>query len=288
MSERHPDFRLSPRPPLRKTERGGALVAVLLIATVSCRPTPPAASTGGAATAVSVEDTLLVDSNPIRTAFLDRYVGLERMGDGWGVLLYPKNRARLIGKLRSDLPEGHPLRFVEGLDMEGRVYAIIAVPGMGTDSVYVIHTDGPSGDPGFYFADGQTGATGDVIWGEILAVPDSGPIMMYQRTNTNFPVVKEVRMSNGYFEEVPVARWEIGLRTIVLDTIKLWRSPKDSSIVATLVPGDSVVVVAAVGRVYGNGTPLLIQSSSGALGWTLRGGDQCYSMSIRGICFLGD
>jgi hypothetical protein len=231
---------------------------------------------------------LLVDSNPIRTAFLDRYVGLEQMGDGWGVLLSPKGHTRRIDKLRGELPEGHPLHFVEGLDAEDRVLAVVALPGSAAESIYVIHSDGPSGDPSFYLADGRTGATTHYIWGEILVLPDSGPMMMYQRTNASYPVVKEVRYSAGRFEEVPVPTRPVGLRTIALDSIALWRSPTDSTVVAILAPGDSVVVVEAAGRDPNYRTQLLVQTTSGVRGWTLRGSSQCYSMPIRGICFLGD
>lgn len=288
MSWRLPGCRLPPRPPLRKSERGRILVALLFAGALGCRPAAQAAVADSSVGASQGRDTTLVDDNPIRAAFLNRYAGLERMGDGWGVLLYPKGRGRVINLLRSDLPQGSSLPVGEGLELEDRVYALLVLPGAPAESVYVIHSEGPSGDPSFYLADGRSGETTYYIQGEILVFPDSGPMMMYQRTNTEFPTVKEVRLHDGRFEETDSTRYVVGLRTIALDTLRLWRSPEDSTPTAVVMPHDSVVVVEARARDPHFRRPLLIQASSGVRGWALLPSRQCYSMAILGICYLGD
>lgn len=127
--------------------------------------------------------------------------------------------------------------------------------------------------------------TGDEPFGEILALPASGDFMMFQRVNTHFPKRKQVRVESAGLVEFPSERFKVGMRTVVLGTVLLRRSPTDSTPIGHLQPGDSVEVLE--GMDSGPDFRVLVRHARGQ-GWLLLPTRQCPAALLRGICFSGD
>ena len=172
--------------------------------------------------------------------------------------------------------------------MEERVLIRIRLPDVDGSDFFVLHTEGPSGDPGFYLVDASTGQESQVVSGEVLALPESGEFTIYQRTNTFFPKRKRVRVEGSELVEVERTRYIVDVRTVALDSLLVQRSEQDPTIVARLGSGDSVDVLEASEEVTAGGYPLWVRTSSGVRGLVKLDMPQCPQAILRGLCFLGD
>lgn len=227
-------------------------------------------------------------STSAESSFIASYPRLARVGRTSGVLLYPGTGAEVIDRLRSELPPTHAAYLGDAFGIDDRVLVRMRLPAAEGSEYFVVHTDGPSGDPGFYLVDASTGRESPVIWGEVLALPESGEFAMYQRTNTFFPKRKRVRVDGGELVEVAEPRYTVGLRTIALDSLFVVRSEQDSTIVARLGRGDSVEVLEASDESTTGRYPLWLRTASGVRGLVMLDMPQCPAALLRGLCFFGD
>jgi hypothetical protein len=226
---------------------------------------------------------------PFQDAFLDRHRSLRRVGGSDGMLLYAAGTAEVIDTERWRLPSDHVLHLdtlESDVSARDRVLVRMRLPGDGR-LAFIVHTQGGSGDPAFYVTADSSASWGEVE-GEILAIPASGEMEVYQLSNSMYAKRKHVRMENGRLVDVVADRYEVGLRTVALTRVPLTEDPHGGAMVATLAAGDSVLVIETTDRSSADGMPFLVQSTSGKRGWARISMMQCFAQVLRGICYKGD
>lgn len=223
-------------------------------------------------------------------AFIAAYPELEHIGTGIGVLLFPKGSAQIVDRLRSELPRDHQLFNVSDFEANDRVLALVQLPGTSDQSYFVVSTEGPSYDTGFYLVGTlDTAETSDVS-GEILALPASGDFAVFQRRNSMFAKRQRARVESGTLVAIEQAFYHVGLRSVTLDTITLTRSAHGGPVAARLDIGTVVEVLATDNIERDSYMSFLVRVPAGVRGWARInvGGSQCRPTAIRGICYLGD
>jgi hypothetical protein len=231
-----------------------------------------------------------LDDDPSADAFRETFKALIPVGRGRDLLL-PTGKFEEIDAQRSALPRTNPVwqAYEEPDDwMEDRVLAALSPELFGGSRVYVLATEGGSGDPGFRFVRADGINRSENIDGDILAIPSPGEIHLYQRTNSLFPRHRRFRLIRDSVVEVPSTQHRIGLKTVALARFRLRKSFEDSTLVAWVEVGDSVEVVEAREPGYGEDTPFLVKTAGGGLGWVRIGYWQCNLALMKGICFYGD
>jgi len=223
-----------------------------------------------------------------RRRFDSEFSMLRRLGSEWGTVYSSRSRAGVVDRLRSELAPSDPLYEITESGLDDRVLLRVPATGAPDSAYFLVHTEGMSGDPGFYTVRARDGARSTIIWGEVIALSDSGPAMLYQRTNSLFGRRRTVEIRDGMLLPVSQDLEPVALRSIVLGPMSLRRGPSDSTVVASLVRGDSVFVLEAA-RVEERGGPIFhVRTSAGIQGWVRVAGGQCPSALIRSICFYGD
>lgn len=267
---------------------GGALLCLGIVALAGCTPReepPPAQELIVESTVTPVPDSLSWSELGEPETFIAGFPDLKRLGTGWGTILYPAEGTEVINKPRSELPTAHPLHLINDFSAEDVVLIRHRFAGANGKEYFVVFTEGPSGDPGYYLADAASGEETPDTWGEVLAIGLDGELTVYQRTNSHFPMRRQVTIVDGAFVDGDQSRFALGTRTIALDSLRLFRSERDTTIVARLGRGDSLVVLEAEYRRY---LSLWLRTMDGTLGFVRLPSTQCPSAVIRRFCFAGD
>lgn len=218
--------------------------------------------------------------------FLALFSGLRQTFHG--AVLYAPGRLDLIDSSRSSYPRTSPLWQDTAADyLDDRVIARVNMPGPDTRPYYLIYTGGMSGDPAFYLVRGTDGERTGWEDADVIVFPDTGDVWIYQRTNSVFPMRRRIHVADGKMEEVETAQYSIGLRTVALKQFSLRRALDDSTVVASVLAGDSVEVVAGIDPPRSSSV-LLVRTRTGSEGWVAVAGQQCNAGVIKGICFMGD
>lgn len=227
--------------------------------------------------------------DPNYDAFLVSFPQLERLGGMGGVVMFPAGTAEIVNRLRSSYPQNSPMwQDTSGIGIDDRVLVRMRLPLGSGREYYIVHTDGGSGDPAMYLLDGESPEASEWAMGEVLAILPSGEIWQYQRYNSIYPRRKPMRFLAGRLVEIDSTHSLIDLRTTALAPFKLRRGPEDSTVVAEIAIGDSLVVVEGYDPAGPYGALLYVRTSAGIEGWVLVNGPQCNFGLIKGICFLGD
>lgn len=270
------------------SRRIGALLWMAIAAVAGCTPrgeSSPEQELIVESTVTPVPDSLSWGEPGEPETFIAGFPHLKRLGTGWGTILYPDEGTEVINKPRSELPPAHPLYLTNDFSAEDMVLIRHRFARAKGKEYFVVFTEGPSGDPGYYLADAASGEETPETWGEVLAIGLDGEVTMYQRTNSDFPMRKRLTIVDGAFVEGDQTRFVLGTRTIVLDSLRLFRSERDTTIVARLERGDSLVVLEAE---RGRFLSLWLRTMGGIRGFVRLPSTQCPSAVIRRFCYLGD
>jgi len=270
------------------SRRIGALLCAALVAVAGCTPRAeslPEQELIVESVVTPVPDSLSWSEPGEPQTFIAGFPDLQRLGTGWGTILYPAEGTEVINKPRSELPPAHSLHLTNDFSAEDVVLIRHRFAGAKGKEYFVVFTYGPSGDPGYYLADAASGEETPETWGEVLAIGLDGAITVYQRTNSHFPMRRQVTIVDGAFVDSDQSRFVLGTRTIALDSLRLFRSERDTAIVARLGRGDSLVVLEAE---YGRYLSLWLRTMDGTLGFVRLPSTQCPNAVIRRFCFAGD
>jgi hypothetical protein len=273
-------------------------LALLLVGCGRNSPTPPvAANRPSDDRLIPIEDPVSLPSgmfaslypDPAEAEFRAEFAGLLRLGPGDGLVLYAPGALEVVDKLRSEFPKGHPL-WVDTVDawMDARVLARLPAASLFGRARYLLHSYGGSGDPMYFMLAEDGSDVGNSVDGDLLVIPAGDTAWMYQRTNSMYSKRKRIVIDDEGVREIQARKYPIGLSTVAFGDVRLRRAIDDSTIVATVPAGDSLLVVEA-DDIAENTTPaFLIRSSSGAQGWVRISTAQCNMGLIKGLCFLGD
>jgi len=226
-----------------------------------------------------------------RAAFVESFSGLGRVDTSAGTLLYPSG-SEVINRSRSELPQFHPL-YGDPADFfasSGIVLARIPAEAVGAESDrYVVYTEAPSFDPGFYLIVEGSGDEPVKMSGEVLAIVDDDHLYTFGRINRSCPTRRTWTLRDGRVQEVQQPFYWVGLSSTTLVPVTLFAGPTDDGVVGDLAEGVPIEVVLTddVGRA-GGVYSFLVRTESGVMGWVRVTMSALSATVLAAIFWLGD
>jgi hypothetical protein len=221
-------------------------------------------------------------------SFVEGFAGLSRLDAPGTTVLYEPRIARVVDSLRSSYPVSHPLYEDSESGMDDRVLLRLRLPTVPDVEYVLVHTDGMSGDPGFYLLSEQEPEQQYVELGEIIAVPQSGDIQIYQRTNSSFAKRRTLHVVNHSLTEIKPESYTINLRTVTIDSVWLQRSDVDTTLIGLILPGYLIDVLDSAEERRDGRMLYRVRNERGRVAWAWLLDSQCPTAQVRGICFVVD
>lgn len=227
--------------------------------------------------------------------FVQAFSQLARLDTSSGTLLYRAEDAEVVNIKRGELPPNHQLFVDDGLDMYDVVLVSTRINGADSARHYVVFTEGPSGDYGFYVVraradvaiEERTGGM-DQIPGEVLAIPGDGSAYSFNRTNSTFAKRRKWAFTDGAFRELAQPFYLVGLKSVTLRNVTVFGSRLNAQPVAQLSEGTKVQVLLTDDVETGDGIMYLISTPSGLVGWIRVPVTQYRGTVIAGLFYWGD
>lgn len=218
------------------------------------------------------------------------FSGLTLLESHGAIVAFDARVSKVINKKRSELDVSHPLAVKE--DFEADDVLLLQTRLSETDPLtyYVLFSEGPSADPGFYFI--KADAPGK-IWAEVagtaLAVPGNGAVYPASRFNNTFTRRSKYSYSASGLKEVSQPYFYVGLKTHTLKPLTIYASPSETQAVAQLPKGAEIEVILTEDKVdKQRRTCFLIKTPFGLLGWAWIPEVQYSSDTVEGISYWGD
>ncbi len=214
--------------------------------------------------------------------YSDPSLSFANLEYSYGVRYNPKV-SEIIEKRRDSYPKVHPLY----TDEFGRDDIVIIKTKLNTDEkdlYYVLFTQGPSGDPSFYFINvKKPNKYFGNLAGEELVLPGNGFAYTKSRSNSDYLKRAKFKIAQYGFEEVFQPFYYVGLNSHTLVPVAIYKEIGKGKIIAKLPANYEVEVL-----VTDNNSNYLIKTSFGLLGWIHIPSTQYKSEIIEGISFQGD
>jgi hypothetical protein len=201
---------------------------------------------------------------------------------------YNKGEAKLIRKKGTQLPKNDPWYCP---DPDAPCYEKLASfkNPLFKDSLYVLFSQGPSEDPSFSISTKAGKVLGDVT-GLELYLTNTGTFYVNGHTNNLFNKKRKFEIRKDTVVEVAQPFYYVGLQSITLKDIVLYKDKTGSETVASLPKGYKIEVVLAE-----YGAPdfelekhFLVKTDYGLMGWLRLTNTDSPDKIIKGLFFAGD
>jgi hypothetical protein len=209
-------------------------------------------------------------------------------GMSTAVFGYPKNEVKLIRKKGTQLPKNDPWYCP---DPDAPCYEKLAAfkNPLFKDSLYVLFSHGPSEDPNFTVST-KAGKEIGSINGLEFYLTNSSTFYVNGHTNNLFNKKRKFEIRKDTVVEVAQPFYYVGLQSITLKDIVLYKDKTGSETVASLPKGYKVEVVLAE---YGKPdfeleTHFLVKTDYGLMGWLRLTNNESSDKVIKGLFFAGD
>jgi len=152
---------------------------------------------------------------------------------------------------------------------------------------YLDFDEGPSADPRFFVKERENDEQGKYkiiksINGTNIFIPGNGYIYVSGHTNNMFNMRRKFLLKNDNCAEVKQPFYYVGLKTITLEPMQLYRSKEQKEIIAKLFRNSPIEVLINSGEYY------LLKSSFGLVGWIKIPETLIQTSPIKGLYFAGD
>jgi hypothetical protein len=201
---------------------------------------------------------------------------------------YHKSEAKLIRKKGHQLPKNDPWYCP---DLDAPCFEKLAAfknPQF-KDSLYVLFSHGPSEDPNFIIAT-KTGKIVGNVNGLGLYLTSNNTFYVNGHTNNLFDKRRKFQIKSDTISEVTQPFYYVGLQSVTLKDIVLYKDKTSTEVVASLPKGYKVeVLLAEFGRPdFETEEYFLVRSEFGLVGWLRLNRDEPWDSVIKGLFFAGD
>ncbi|AYQ35691.1 hypothetical protein [Runella sp. SP2] len=158
-----------------------------------------------------------------------------------------------------------------------------------SDSLYVLFSHGPSEDPNFMIAT-KSGKNLGTVNGLQLFLTNSTTFYVSGHTNNLFDKRRKFQIKNDTIAEITQPFYYVGLQSVALKELTLYKDKTSKEVVATLPKGYKVeVVMAEFGRPdFELEEHFLVRTDFGLIGWLRLNKNEPWESYIKGLFFAGD
>ena len=201
---------------------------------------------------------------------------------------YDKSTVKLSRKKCTQLPKNDPWFCPDPDAPNSEKLAVFKNPYY-KDSLYVLFSHGPSEDPNFTIAT-KTGKIIGNVNGLGLYLTNNSTFYVNGHTNNLFDKRRKFQITKDTIAEVVQPFYYVGLQSITLKEITIYRDKTNKEAVATLPKGYKVeVLLAEFGRPdFEAEDYFLVRSEFGLVGWFKLNKDEPWDSVIKGLFFAGD
>ena len=199
-----------------------------------------------------------------------------------GVKYNPKN-SEIVNKTLGSYPKDHPL-FTD--EFEANDIVILKTKFHSNDQVsfYVVFSEGPSGDPNFYFL---STSLHDKVFGylgcEEIVIPGNGFVYTKCRANKDYLKRRKYKVEDTGFKEITQPYYYVGLKSRTLAPITIYKEKDTKEPIAKLPSNYAIEVLISDENSY-----YLVKTTFGLVGWIHLPSAQYNNEIIKGIYFQGD
>ena len=201
---------------------------------------------------------------------------------------YTKNEVKLIRKKGIELPKTDPWYCPDPDAPCFEKLAAFKNP-LFKDSLYVLFSHGPSEDPSFGIGTKEGKMLGAVN-GLELYLTNSSTFYVNGHTNNLFNKKRKFQIKSDTIAEVLQPFYYVGLQSVTLKDIVLYKDKAGTEVVASLPKGYKIEVV-----LTDYGKPdfeledhFLVRSEYGLVGWVRLNKEESWDKIIKGLFFAGD
>jgi hypothetical protein len=201
---------------------------------------------------------------------------------------YTKSEVKLIRKKGTQLPKNDPWYCP---DPDAPCYEKLASfkNPLFKDSLYVLFSHGPSEDPSFSISTKAGKVLGDVN-GLELYLTNTSTFYVNGHTNNLFNKRRKFQIKSDTIAEVAQPFYYVGLQSVTLKDVVLYKDKTSTEVVASLPKGYKVEVI-----LTDYGKPdfeledhSLVRSDYGLMGWVRINKEESWDKIIKGLFFAGD
>jgi len=210
---------------------------------------------------------------------------ITNSNDSLSHLYVDKDKAEVINKKLKDLDKNHPL--FKDIDCESEMTLLAITPLNNSKKKYaIIYGNCPEPEFHIYAEDDLTKFYGS-IGGLNLYINGNNNLYVSGHINSNFNIKRKLKFEENNIKEVKQPNYYVGLKTVTLKPITLYKSKDLKNTVATL-PKNYKIEVLLSQTSHKSEDYYLIKTEFGLIGWTKIKAGQYQSIDIKGIYWNGD
>jgi hypothetical protein len=201
---------------------------------------------------------------------------------------YTKNEVKLIRKKAIQLPKTDPWYCPDPDAPCFEKLAAFKNP-LFKDSLYVLFSHGPSADPSFGIGT-KVGKMLGTVNGLEFYLTNNGTFYVNGHTNNLFNKKRKFQIKSDTIAEVVQPFYYVGLQSVTLKDIVLYKDKTGNEVVASLPKGYKIeVVLTDYGRPdFELEDHFLVRSEYGLMGWVRLNKEESWDKTIKGLFFAGD
>jgi hypothetical protein len=201
---------------------------------------------------------------------------------------YNKSEVKLIRKKAIELPKTDPWYCP---DPDAPCFEKLAAfkNSLFQDSLYVLFSHGPSADPSFGIGT-KAGKMLGTVNGLEFYLTNNSTFYVNGHTNNLFNKKRKFQIKSDTIAEVVQPFYYVGLQSVTLKDIVLYKDKTSTEVVASLPKGYKIEVL-----LTDYGKPdfeleehFLVRSDYGLVGWVRLNKEESWDKTIKGLFFAGD